>query len=146
MKREFQEAFRDLETNKAQELDLIVAELIHVIEMLFKLIRGVYETGEIPNDNKVIKNVTISKIVGSDKGKNYRTISLTTHASNILNTIIKRRIKQTKESSLHEDQSGLRNKRGTRETLLALPLIPNSRQRVAKLTFIAHVDLDIVHC
>ena len=51
-----------------------------------------YETGKIPNDYKVNKTVTVPKKVGADKCKNYYTISLTTHASKIITTIIYRRI------------------------------------------------------
>ena len=56
--------------------------------ILFKLNCDRYETGVIPNDYKVYKTITVPKKVESDKCENYRTISLTTHASKILTTII----------------------------------------------------------
>ena len=56
--------------------------------MLFKLDYDTYETGEIPNDYKVKKTVTLLKKAGADKSKNYHTISLMTLASKILTTII----------------------------------------------------------
>ena len=43
-----------------------------------------YEIGDIPNDYKVNKTVTILEKVRADKCKNYHTISLTTHASKII--------------------------------------------------------------
>ena len=72
-----------------------------------------YETGDIPNDYKVKKTVTIPKKVEADKCENYRTIGLTTHASKIPTTIVYRKLKQTIESSLDEDQFGFRKERGT---------------------------------
>ena len=47
-----------------------------------------YEMGDIPNDCKVNKTVTIPKKVKVDKCENYHTISLMTHASKILTTTI----------------------------------------------------------
>ena len=67
-----------------------------------------YKTGDIPNDYKVNKTVTIPKTIGADKCENYRTIGLTTHASKIPTTIIYERIEQTIESSLEEDQFGFK--------------------------------------
>ena len=67
-----------------------------------------YEASELPNDYMVNKTIIIPKKEGSDKCKNYRTINLMTHAFKILTTIIYRRLEQTMESSLDEDQFGFR--------------------------------------
>ena len=77
-----------------------------------------FETDDVPNDYKVNKTVTIPKRIGVDKCEDYRTISLTTHAFKILTAIIYRRLEQTIESSLDEEQFGFRKERGTREALL----------------------------
>ena len=53
----------------------------------------------------------------------YRTLSLVSHASKILTTIILRRIEYKVEALLTEDQFGFRRGRGTREAILALRLI-----------------------
>ena len=110
--------------------------------MLFKLVCDLCETGKLPKGYKINKTVTISKRATAVKCENYRTIILTTHASKILNAIIHKRIKQTIESSLDEDQFDFRKERGTREALLSLQLIQSSRLRVGKPTFIAFVDLE----
>ena len=78
---------------------------------------------DISNDYKVNKTVTMPKKVGAEKCENYRNISLTTHASKILTAIIYRRVGQTIESYLDEDQFGFRKERGTKEALLSLRLI-----------------------
>ena len=51
-----------------------------------------YETGDIPKDYKASKTVNMPRKVDADKYENYRTISLTTHASKILTTIIYTRL------------------------------------------------------
>ena len=68
---------------------------------------------------------TVLNNEGTDKYKNYRIISLTTHASIILTIIIFIRIEQTVESSLDEDQFGFRKERGTKGALFLLQLIQN---------------------
>ena len=92
LKEEFRKALRGLKANKAPEVDLIAAGLLHNLRkaekiILFKLVFDVHETGDILNDHKVNKTVTIPKKVGADKCEDYRTISLTTHASKILTTL-----------------------------------------------------------
>ena len=71
-----------------------------------------YETGDIPKDYKINETVTIPKKREAGKCKNYRTISLTIHASKVLTTTIYRRLEQTIKSSLGEDQLDFRKKRG----------------------------------
>ena len=126
---------RDLKANKAPGADLIVVEILQNLgqaekNVLFKLVCDMCETGVIRNDFNVNKTVTIPKKVGAYECENYRTIGLTTHASTILTTIVSRRIKQTVESSLVEDQFGFREERSTREALIILRLIKNGRLRV----------------
>ena len=55
--------------------------------------------------------------VGVNKCENYRNYSLTIQASKIITTIFYRRIEQTIESLLNEDQFDFMKKRGTREAL-----------------------------
>ena len=138
---------RGLEANKAPGVDLIASELLQNLGqagkyILFKLFCDLDETDVIPNNFDVNKTVTIPKKVGTDKCKNNRTISLTTLASKILTTIIYRRMEETIEISLDEDQFGFREEGGTREALLSLRLIQNGRLRVGKPNFIAFFDLE----
>ena len=104
LKEEFEKALRSLQANKAPGVDLIAAELLQNLEQaekifLFKLVCDMYETGDIPNDYKVNKTVTIDKKEGADKCENYRTA----HASKVMTTIIYRRLEQAIESLLDED-------------------------------------------
>ena len=126
---------RGLKANKAPGVDLLAAELLKNLgqaekNILFKFLCDMYEADDIPNDYKVNEAVTIPKKVWADKCENYLTISLTTHASKILIPIIYRRLEQTIESLLDEDQFGFSKGRGTGEALLSLRLIQNGRLQV----------------
>ena len=116
LKKEFEKALRRLKANKVLGVNLIAAELRQNLGQaekitLFKLVCDLYKTGDIPNDYKINKTVTIPKKVEADKCKKYRTISLTTHASKIPTTIVYRKLKQTIESSLDENHFGFRKER-----------------------------------
>ena len=96
LKEEFEKALRDMKANKAPGVDLIAAEILQNLGqaekiILFKLLCDMYGTGDLLNDYKVSKTVTIPKKEGVDKCDNYRVISLMTHASEILIPIIYRR-------------------------------------------------------
>ena len=94
------------------------------LDRLFELIGKIYKLAIIPKDFKKKKKiVTIPKKAGADKCQNFRTISLTSHASKILTKIIQRRIDQRVEENLGEDQFGFRRNRGTRKAILSLRLI-----------------------
>ena len=65
-KKEFEKALKGMKVNKASGVDLIAAELLQNlwqagIIILFKLVCDMYETGDISNDYKVNKTVTIPK-------------------------------------------------------------------------------------
>ena len=142
LKKEFKNALRGLKVNKAQGLGRAPTELKtsrkeHVISISLRYVRNESRT----KDYKLIKTVTIQKIVGSDKCEKYLTISVTTHVSKILTKIIYIRIEQTLGSSLDENQFGFKKKRGTRQALLSLRLIQSGRLRVGEPTFIAFLDL-----
>ena len=58
-----------VKANESSGVDLIAAELLQNLgqakkNILFKLVCDVYKTGDIPNDYKVNKTVTIPKKVG----------------------------------------------------------------------------------
>ena len=66
LKGEFEKALRGLKANKVPGVDLIAAELLRNLGqaekiILFKLVCDIYKTGDIPNDYKVNKIVTIPK-------------------------------------------------------------------------------------
>jgi len=64
------------------------------------------------------------------------------HASKILTSIVLRRIENTIDSLLTENQFGFREQRGTREVILVFKQIIEKQNRKSKPTFVAFVDLE----
>ena len=98
--------------------------------------------GEIPKD--FVRNIIIPipKRKRAENCEDFRTISLTTHASKILTRIICRRIERRAEEYLDEDQFAFRKSRGTKEAILSLRLLLEKRMEKNKPTFVAFVDLE----
>ncbi|KAI5715577.1 hypothetical protein M8J77_018806 [Diaphorina citri] len=143
---EFDEALKRLKPKKACGIDEVPAELIQALdegmmELLYLVTKEIYETGEIPQDFQVCKMVMLPKKIKSKKCEDFRTLSLLSHASKILTSIVKRRIQERIDSNLDHDQFGFRTGKGTREAILALRLIAEESMRVNQPLFIAFVDL-----
>jgi hypothetical protein len=102
----------------------------------------IYKTGELPEDYIKSLIIPIPNKTAAKKYKEYRTISLLSHAFKILTKIIFKRIEGKIEQSLTEDQFRFRRNMGTRKTILALRIIIQKRIRKDKQTFIAFVDIE----
>lgn len=113
-----------------------------MLNELFKLIRDIYRTADIPTDFVKSVIIPIPKKTSAIKCEQYRTISLLSHASKILTKIMHKRMERKIEDTLSEDQFGFRKNMGTREAILALRLIVEKRIRKNKSTFIAFVDIE----
>lgn len=124
LQEEFEKAIKELANNKAMGIDDIPAELIknageNMKQILLKLIRSIYDTGELPTDFQKCIMVPIPKKKSAIKCEQYRTLSLVSHASKILLKIVQRRIEGKVEDML-SDQFGFRRGSGTREAILGL--------------------------
>ncbi|VVC30385.1 Endonuclease/exonuclease/phosphatase,Reverse transcriptase domain [Cinara cedri] len=135
------------EEKKAAGIDEIQAELWKesgesMRSELFKLLKEIFNSGELPLNFTKCKIIPIPKKATANKCDQYRTISLLTHVSKILTIIILRRMEYTIEAILSEDQFGFRKNMGTREAILALRIIIEKRIRKDKPTYIAFVDIE----
>jgi len=147
LREEFDKALRDLKKKKAAGIDEIQAELWKesgesMRNELFKLIKEIFVSGELPLDFTKCKIIPIPKKATANKCDQYRTISLLTHVSKILTIIMSRRMEYKIEAILSEDQFGFRKNMGTREAILALRIIIEKRIRKDKPTYIAFVDIE----
>uniref|UniRef100_A0A8D8YV05 Craniofacial development protein 2 n=1 Tax=Cacopsylla melanoneura TaxID=428564 RepID=A0A8D8YV05_9HEMI len=143
---EFMSALNALKSKKACGKDQIPAELIKALDMdmkdfMFSIIQESYDTGEMPNDFQDSEIVILPKKARSKRCEDFRTLSILSHTSKILTTIIKRRIEKKIDLQLEEDQFGFRNGKGTREAILSLRLLIDESLRINKPLFIAFVDL-----
>ncbi|XP_022162941.1 uncharacterized protein LOC111028557 [Myzus persicae] len=105
-KDEFVKALRELKQGKAAGVDNNPAEILKNVgkdteHKLYEMTEKMNRDGNIPKDFAKSKTVLIPKKGNSTECKNYRTISLLTHASKILLNIIKNRTKRrSKKSSI----------------------------------------------
>uniref|UniRef100_A0A8D8TI87 Craniofacial development protein 2 n=1 Tax=Cacopsylla melanoneura TaxID=428564 RepID=A0A8D8TI87_9HEMI len=145
-KEEFEWALKALKPKKACGKDQIPAELIKALDneikdLMFSMLQEMYETGIVPNDFQESEMVIIPKKSKSKKCEDFRTLSILSHTSKILTSIIKRRIEKKIDAELDEDQFGFRHGKGTREAILSLRLIIEESMRINKPLVIAFVDL-----
>ena len=118
----------------------MAGEEIH--NALYQLVSEIYETGDIPSDYQKCIMIPIPKKTSANRCEQYRTLSLVSHASKILTSIVLSRIEDKVETLLSEDQFGFRKGRGTRDAVLAIRIILEKRLSKDKNTYIAFVDLE----
>jgi len=147
---DFDCALNTLKDKKATGIDNIpdILKNLHELtkSLLFKIINECYETEKLPKDFIKSKSITIPKKGNATNCTNYRTITLLSHASKILLTIIKNRLKRKIEDQLGKEQFGFRREgereRRTREAILALRLILERRLDVNLPTYITFIVLE----
>lgn len=145
---EFDDALRNIKNGKAAGEDGIYIELIKhsdndlLLEEIFKITKLIYKTGQIPNDFKITKTVTLPKKTNTLKCEEHRTLSLISQASKIILKIIQNRIRSKIEDNLSDDQYGFRRNKGTREAILALRLVLDRRMDLGLDTHVAFIDLE----
>lgn len=137
---EFDKAMEELKNNKAPGIDEIPAELLKNFgekakDVLFKIISSIYKTGQIPSDFTKCLIIPIPKKARAQTCEQYRTLSLISHASNVLTRIIMRRIETKIDEILTDDQFGFRRGMGTRETILSLRQVIDKMNRKGKTIF-----------
>ena len=142
---EVQQVIKTLPRNKSTGVDDIPAEFLQCcgpqgIKIRAKTINRIYETGEFPDDFLTSVFVPVPKTSNADQCEQYRTISLSTHASKILLHIIKERITPLIEKHLIESQFGFRKGRGTREAINVLRTMGERMMQRQKDLCIAFID------
>jgi hypothetical protein len=143
---EYELALGTLSNKKAPGIDEIPTELLKNADplaksSLFNIVKESYECEIQPGDFIKRKSITIPKKGNASECANYRTITLLSHASNILLNILKIRIRSKIEEHIGEDQFGFRKEKGTREAIIALRQILERRLDVNLNTLISFIDL-----
>ena len=147
LKSEFQRAMKMLKNNKAPGVDKITAEILNncgekAKYIIYEMIRKMYDTGIVPTDFNKCIIIPIPKTLRAQNCDQFRTLSLTTHASKVLTSIILRRMEKILDNYLTDDQFGFRRNIGTREAILTLRQIIEKRNKKGEATYIAFVDLE----
>ncbi|KAI5692524.1 hypothetical protein M8J77_008381, partial [Diaphorina citri] len=147
LEEEFERALKELKSRKAPGIDEIPAELLNncgekAKRTLYMIINKMYETGTIPSDFAKCIIIPIPKKAKAQTCEQFRTLSLTSHASKILTRIVLRRIEKNIDNYLTDDQFGFRRGMGTREAIITLRQVIEKRNKKGKPTYISFVDLE----
>ena len=113
-------ALESITTNKASGGDGIPVELFQIlkddaVKMLHSICQQIWKTQQWQQDWKRSVFIPIPKKGNPKECSNYCTITLISHASNIMLKILQARLQQYMNHELPDVQAGFRKGRGTRD-------------------------------
>ena len=111
-------ALESITMNKASEGDGIPVELFQIlkddaVEVLHSICQQIWKTQQWPQDWKRSVFISIPKKVNAKEFSNYCTMSLISHASNVMLKILQARLQQYVNRELPDVQAVFRKDRGT---------------------------------
>jgi hypothetical protein len=147
MRAEFDQAMRALPFGKAAGIDNIPAELWKssgpaVLAQLYNLVNAIYETGQWPEEHCTAVIVPIPKKAAAKACKDYRTLSLVSHASKVLLYILRRRMEMHVECFLDETQFGFRKHKSTRDAISVLRVIGERFHNIGRTMYVCFIDYE----
>ena len=121
-------AVKALKMGKSAGVDKIPAELVQagreaMIDILTSICNKIWKTGEWPTTWTQSLVITLPKKGNLQLCHNYRTISLTSHPSNVMLKIILNRLQPQAEEIIAEEQTGFIAERSTTEQIFNLRVI-----------------------
>ena len=143
---EVRKAIKQLKNGKAAGVDEIPGELIKAsgeagVKLFHKLCNMIWMDRKWPLDWTRGIFVPIPKTGDLQDCKNYRNISLLSHASKVLLNIILNRLLTFSERELPNEQGGFRTGRGTRDMLVILQqLIEKARNMQGCAIYLLFID------
>lgn len=145
LKAEVELAIRRLKTNKAPGCDGISAEVIKAmgvrgVGIFHGLCQKIWSTKTWPEDWVTSIFMPLHKKGAKTVCDNYRLISLISHASKIMLSIIHERLKSYLEWQIPPEQAGFVRGRGTREQILNLRQIIEKCREFKKPLYLCFVD------
>ena len=120
LREEVEAAVRSLKKGKSAGVDNIPSELVQaggeaMIDMLLIICNKIWQTGEWPTPWTQSLIITLPKKGNLQLCQTYRTISLISHPSKVMLSILLKRLKPQAEEIIKEEQAGFRAGRGTTE-------------------------------
>ena len=106
---------------------------------LWDICNIIWHTGQWPED-WTSSVFTIPKKGDSTDCDNYRTITLISHASKIILSIILKRMEEKLNVEILEEQAGFRNVRGTSDQIFNLPMLLQKKVAANTPIYIAFID------
>ena len=115
-------ALESITTNRARGGDEIPVELFQIlkddaVKVLHLICQQIWKTQQWPQDWKRAVFIPIPKKGNDKKCSNYHTITLISHASQVMLKILQARLQQYVNSELSDIQAGFRKGRGTRDQI-----------------------------
>ena len=122
LREEVEAAVKSLKKGKSAGVDNIPSELVQaggeaMIDMLLIICNAIWQTGERPIHWTQSLIMTLPKTDNLQLCQNYRTISLISHPSKVMLTILLNRLKPQAEEIIKEDQTGFRAGRSTTQQI-----------------------------
>ena len=119
------EALKNTKNGKAPGPDKICIEMITSLEefgldLITSFLNRIYTTGQIPNDLKKSIFIALPKKPGAIDCALHRTISLTSHLTNILLRIVMGRVRNKVKREISEEQCGFVQGKGTANGIFLL--------------------------
>jgi len=144
---EILEAIREMKHRKAQGSDEIPAEFLKAMgpkatKQLIELCKNIYKTGDWPKDFCETTLIPIPKKNNATDCKDFRTISLISHASKIVLRILTKRLEGKANGYISNTQFGFRKGVGTREAIAALRLICERKIDLNQDIHICFIDFE----
>ena len=110
------------------------------IRILTKLCNQIYRSGMFPEDLKRSVFVTIPKKPKATDCSDFRTISLMSHATKMIMTILLRRIQSKVAAEVSEEQFGFKQNSGTREAIFTMRNITETYINEQKDIYACFID------
>ena len=138
-------ALESITTNKASGRDGIPVELFQIlkddaVKVLHSICQQIWKTQQWPQDWKRSVFIPISKKGNAKECSNYRTITLISHASQVMLKIRQARLQQYMNHELPDVQAGFRKGRGTRDQIVNTRWIIEKAREFQKNIYFCFID------
>ena len=142
-------ALRSTDVNKASECDEISAELFKslkddAIKVLHSLCQQIWKTQKWPQDWKRSLLIPIPKKGSTKECANHWTVTLITHASEVMLKILHARLQHYVNQEIPDVQAGFRKGRGTRDQIANSHWIMEKAREFQKNIYLCFIDYAIV--
>ena len=144
---EIDRALQDMKGNKATGIDKIPVELLKNVGgrgkgEFYNLCRKIYEEGKWPEDFTKTILIPLQKKHNAVECRDYRTISLISHAAKVILRILNRRIEGKLKGKIGEDQFGFQKGKGTRDAIGVMRVLVERNLEFKKDVFACFVDFE----
>ena len=138
-------AVKELKRNKSPGSDNVSAELIQeggeaTTKIMHKLCNEILRKKKWPSQWTESVLIAIPKKTNSRKCSDYRTISLISHASKVMLTIIQKRVSLRIEEVLSESQAVFRKGRSTVQQITPLRILNEKAREIGSIIFHNFID------